>query len=101
MLFLLIIKNKKIRKIENRFFNSFIFLFSIYYYYFSIFFMQLLTHFIQFFNCFFKSSPLLRRKRKYDLKEFATFCEFSIYKQKMVDDYEYRCLFAKKNHFQT
>ena len=35
------------------------------------------------------------------VKGFATFWEFSFYKQKKVANYEYHSLFAEKNHFHT
>ena len=35
------------------------------------------------------------------LKGFATFWEFSFYRQKKVADYEYHSLFAEKIHFHT
>ena len=38
---------------------------------------------------------------KITLKGFATFWEFSFYRQKNVADYEYQGLFAEKIHFHT
>ena len=38
---------------------------------------------------------------KITLKGFATFWEFSFYRQKNVADYEYHSLIAEKNYFHT
>ena len=41
------------------------------------------------------------KKNLHNLKGFATFWEFSFYRQKKVADYEYHSLFAEKIHFHT